>query len=88
MKPFIKILACILFFFCSNDLFSISINELINVSIENNQDIKTALTDYEKSILTAKSLDGLYVPEISISSSSVVPKEYDWDELPDNFSSL
>ena len=87
MKPFIKILACILFFFCSNDLFSISINELINVSIENNQDIKTALTDYEKSILTAKSLDGLYVPEISISSSSVVPKEYDWDELPDNFSS-
>ncbi len=67
--------------------FSISLEDLTGMMLESNMDIKSARAVYEKEVLSAKYLNGEYTPKVSLSSSTTIPDEYDFEDLPDYFSS-
>ncbi|MCR4734828.1 MAG: TolC family protein [Treponema sp.] len=68
-------------------IFPLSLENLTNLALENNSEIKAAESAYEKAVLSSKTLDGVYVPSISVSSSTKLPDEYEWNSTPDSFSS-
>lgn len=74
-------------FFCIVKGFSHSLNELIEITLQNNSDIIAAQNSYDCAILSLKTLNGVYAPQISFSSSSTLPDKYKWDTTPDYFSS-
>lgn len=74
-------------FFCIVKGFSLSLNELTEITLQNNSDIIAAQNSYDCAILSLKTLNGTYAPQISFSSSSTLPNKYKWDTTPDYFSS-
>lgn len=68
-------------------LFSLSLPDLIDLTLQNNIDIITSQSDYESALLSAKTLDGSFSPGISISSTSSISNDYEWNLPPDYFSS-
>ncbi len=66
--------------------FCISLSELIEISMQNNPDIISAKINYDSAILSAKTLDGIFAPGITFSSSATLPKNYEWNTNPDYFS--
>lgn len=79
---------CIFFvccIFCK--AFSLSFDELIELTLQNNTDILSAQNSYDSACLSLKTLSGAYTPQVSLSSSASLPDEYKWDTTPDYFSS-
>lgn len=68
-------------------VFSLSFEELIEQTLNNNPDILSAQNGYESACLSLKTLNGAYAPQVSLSSSTTLPDEYEWDTTPDFFSS-
>lgn len=68
-------------------LFSLSLSDLIDLTLQNNIDIITSQSDYESALLSAKTLGGNFSPGISISSTSSISNDYEWNLTPDYFSS-
>ncbi len=68
-------------------IFPLSFEELLEMTLESNEEIKKSLSDYENSLVTLETKDGLYAPTIIVSSSLTIPKDYEWNSNPDNFSS-
>lgn len=75
----------ILLFYTSS--YSLSFEDLINLTLESNSDINSAQTAYKKGKLSSKLLDGSYAPQLILSSSTTIPKKYGWDSIPNYFSS-
>lgn len=68
-------------------LFSLSLCELIDLTLQNNIDIITSQSEYKTALLSAKTINGSFSPGLSISSSSSISKDYEWNTTPDYFSS-
>lgn len=68
-------------------LHSFSLCDLIDLTLQNNTDIITSQSEYESALLSAKTLDGSFSPGISISSSSSISNDYEWNTTPNYFSS-
>ncbi len=68
-------------------LFSLSLNDLIDLALQKNPDILSAQNGYDSACLSLKTLNGAYAPQVSLSSSASLPDEYKWDAPPDYFSS-
>ncbi len=81
-----KLNLSIILLFILSDLSSFSLSNLINSTLQNNSDIASAQSNYESAILSSKTLDGTFAPEISFSSSANLSKDYDWNTSPDYFS--
>lgn len=82
-----KILIVILSFITFHKLFGISIDKLIFCTLENNTDIITADKNYKSAILSYKTLDGVYSPQVSYSTTSNLSNGYEWNSIPEYFSS-
>ena len=67
--------------------YALSLLDLTKFVLESNPDINSASTIYEKQILLRKGLDGAYSPTLVANSSSKISKDYNWDNIPDFFSS-
>ncbi len=79
---------CIFFVCCMIcKIFSLSFDELIKLTLQNNTDIFSAQTDYDSACLLLKTFNGAYAPQVSLSSSISLPDEYKWNTSPDYFSS-
>ncbi len=79
---------CIFFVCCIfGKSFSLSFDELIELTLQNNTDILSAQNGYDSASLSLKTLNGAYAPQVSLSSSASLPDEYKWDTTPDYFSS-
>lgn len=63
------------------------IEQLWQLSINNSIDVKKAKDSYEISEIAYKGLDGIYSPSVSISAGSVIPHDYNWGNVADQFSS-
>ena len=68
-------------------IYSISLEDVINYTLNNNFEIKTAEKKYQEGIIISKTLNGSYTPEISFSSITEISDEYNWDSIPDMYSS-
>lgn len=79
-----KLLFFLLLCFVPTQLLSITLQELITISFEKNSEIISVKKDYETAQISKKTVNGSYVPEINISSSTTIPKNYNC-ELPDSF---
>lgn len=77
-----NILILILIYFNLN-LFSIDIKELIESTVLNNVEIKNALNNYESTLISKKTIDGVFSPSISTGISGTITKN---DSEPQNFS--
>ena len=77
---------CFICYIISN-AFSLSFKELIEITLQNNPDILAAQNGYDLACLSLKTLNSTYVPQVSLSSSTTLPDEYEWDTTPDYFSS-
>lgn len=69
-------------------LFSLSLCDLINLTLQNNIDIMNSQSEYESALLSEKTIEGSFSPGISISSSSSISNDYKWNTTPDYFSSI
>lgn len=87
MKLTKTLLKCFLFFSFSANAFCLSLQDLITIAFENNSEIISAKATYETGIISAKTVNGYYTPNITLSSSSAIPKDYKWNSEPDSFSS-
>ena len=76
-----------LIMFLSIKGFSLSLADLSKMALDSNPDIMAASADYEKEVLSAKYLNGAYVPRVTLSSSSTMLKNDVSNELPEKFSS-
>lgn len=74
-------------FFIISKVFSISLDELIECTLQNNSDILSAQNNYDNASLSLKTLHGAYAPQILFSSSTTLPNDYQYDTLPNYFSS-
>lgn len=79
-------LFCILLIAYKSPLFPISLYDLIDLTLQNNPDIIASLTDYESSLVSLKTLNGGFAPGFSLSSSTSLSKDYEWNSIPDFFS--
>lgn len=77
----------ILLIISKTPLFSLSLCEVIDLTLQNNIDIITSQSEYEIALLSTKTIDGSFSPRFSISSSSSISKDYEWNTTPDYFSS-
>ena len=77
----------ILLIISKTPLFSLSLCEVIDLTLQNNIDIITSQSEYEIALLSTKTIDGSFSPGFSISSSSSISKDYEWNTTPDYFSS-
>lgn len=77
----------ILFIVDKTPLFSLSLYDIIELTLNNNPEILSAQTEYEANILSAKTLDGYFAPKLSFSSSASIAKDNEWNRIPDYFSS-
>ncbi len=68
--------------------FGISILDLKDIVINSNVEIASAKKDYESAQLSAKTLDGLFSPSLSISSSSNLTEKINFNDNLDYFSSI
>lgn len=82
-KSFCFFLICCIFV----KSFSLSFDELIELTLQNNTDIFSAQNSYDSACLSQKTLNGAYAPQVSLSSSATLPDEYKWNSTPDYFSS-
>lgn len=82
-KSFCIFFVC--FVFCK--AFSLSFDELIEITLQNNTDIFSAQNSYDQACLSLNTLNGAYAPQVSLSSSTSLSDEYKWDTSPDYFSS-
>lgn len=79
---------CIFFVCCIfGKSFSLSFDELIELTLQNNIDILSAQNSYDSACLSLKTLNGAYAPQVSLASSASLPDEYKWNTTPDYFSS-
>ena len=79
---------CIFFVCCIfGKAFSLSFDELIELTLQNNTDILSAQNGYDSACLSLKTLNGVYAPQVSLASSASLPDEYKWNTTPDYFSS-
>lgn len=70
-----------------NRVFSLSFDELVELTLQNNTEILSAQNSYDTACLSLQTLNGAYAPQVSFSSSTTLPDEYKWDTTPDYFSS-
>lgn len=82
-KSFFIFFVCCIF----GKAFSLSFDELIELTLQNNTDIFSAQNSYDSACLSLKTLNGAYAPQVSLVSSASLPDEYKWDTSPDYFSS-
>ena len=82
-KSFCLFFVCCIF--CKT--FSLSFDDLIELTLQNNTDILSAQNAYDSACLSLKTLNGTYAPQVSLSSSATLPDEYKWNLTPDYFSS-
>lgn len=70
-----KIFFFILIFFCFNTkIFSINLPELIESTIFNNIEIRTALNNYESILISKRTFDGVFSPSITTGFSESITK--------------
>ena len=74
-----------LFIINKTPLFALSLCDLIDLTLQNNMDIITSQSEYENALLSAKTIDGIFSPGLSISSSSSISNDYEWNTTPDYF---
>lgn len=82
-----KVLLLISFLLYRCLLFSLSLSDVINIAFERNLDIKNALSNYESAVLSSKTLNGVYSPLVSVSSSTKLSEQEGIDSNPKEFSS-
>lgn len=68
-------------------LYAQTIVELTNIALENNTEIISAYKTYESMMLSSKTMDGAFSPQVSFSSSTKFPGEFSWNTSPDYLSS-
>ena len=84
----LKRLSFIIFFFVDTRIvFSLSLIDLSDFSLESNIDVQVALNTYEQQILSEEMLNGSYVPSLEFSSTAIFPEEYNWESVPNYFDS-
>lgn len=74
-----KIIILILFFPSLKLIYSQSLIELSKITLENNSDILSAQNLYESVILSSKTINGAYSPQLSFSSSATLSDEFSWN---------
>ena len=74
-----------LFIINKTPLFALSLCDLIDLTLQNNMDIITSQSEYENALLSAKTIDGIFSPGLSISSSSSISNDYEWNTTQDYF---
>ena len=82
-KYFIFLLSVLLM----KHLYAQTIVELTNIALENNSEIISAQKTYESMMLSSKTMDGAFSPQVSFSSSTKFPDEFSWNTSPDYLSS-
>ena len=82
-KYFIFLLSVLLM----KKLYAQTIVELTNIALENNTEIISAYKTYESMMLSSKTMDGAFSPQVSFSSSTKFPGEFSWNTSPDYLSS-
>ncbi|MCR4579225.1 MAG: hypothetical protein K5681_02640 [Treponema sp.] len=87
MKKFLFAIAIVLTF----SLFPVysqgALRSLCLAAMDNNSDIQAAENNWKNAEISRKSAGGAFVPSVSISSSAILPNEYEWKTCPDGFSS-
>jgi len=76
------------FIFLTQLSFSISLLDLKDIVTNSNAEIASAKKDYEAAQLSAKTLDGLFSPSLSISTSSNFTEKINFSDNLDYFSSI
>ena len=74
-----KIIILILFFSSLKLIYSQSLIELSKITLENNSDILSAQDLYESVILSSKTINGAYSPQLSFSSSATLSDKFSWN---------
>ena len=89
IKKILKKIVIFMILFSSSDMIlrAFSLMELAEIALNNNSDILSAINSYQTSILSSKSMDGTFSPQLSFSSSSQISKDYTWKNCPDYLSS-
>ena len=89
IKKILKKIVIFMILFSSSDMIlrAFSLMELAEIALNNNSDILSAINSYQTSILSSKSMDGTFSPQLSFSSSSQISKDYTWNNCPDYLSS-
>lgn len=87
MKSIKKSVLYIIFLSSTLKCFSFTFENLLKMVVESNPEINSALITYKTNVLSSKNLDGAYVPNVSVSASTKLAKEYNWNALPNYFSS-
>ena len=64
-----------------------SLIELAEKALENNSDIFSANNSYHTAIISTKTMNGAFSPQLTFSSSTQIPKDYSWKSCPDYLSS-
>lgn len=64
-----------------------ALRSLCLAAMDNNSDIQAAENNWKNAEFSRKSAGGAFVPSVSISSSAILPNEYEWKTCPDGFSS-
>lgn len=82
-----KICIFILFYAINVILYAHSLIELADFALVNNSDILSAYNSYQSTIISSKTIDGAFSPQLSFSSSSQIAKDYSWKSCPDYLSS-
>ena len=89
IKKILKKIVIFMILFSSSDMIlrAFSLMELAEIALNNNSEILSAINSYQTSILSSKSMDGTFSPQLSFSSSSQISKDYTWKNCPDYLSS-
>ena len=89
IKKILKKIVVSMILFSSSDMIlrAFSLMELAEIALNNNSDILSAINSYQTSILSSKSMEGTFSPQLSFSSSSQISKDYTWKNCPDYLSS-
>ena len=87
MKRYKKVIIVLISIFSLQNAFSVSLEELINYTLESNSEIKASLNTYETVLASVKGFDGAYAPGLSLTSSTTIPKDYEWNTMPNAFDS-
>ncbi len=87
IKSLKKIFCFFWVLFYIGKIYSLSLEELTSLALKNNIDILVAQTQHDTAILSSKTLNGIYTPQIIFSSSSTLQNENKWITTPNNFSS-
>ena len=70
IKKILKKIVIFMILFSSSDMIlrAFSLMELAEIALNNNSDILSAINLYQTSILSSKSMDGTFSPQLSFSS--------------------